>query len=244
MPARRAIAVAQIESLSTAALKTLATNLDKLPPASQVLVLHSLAARGERSQLPIVLTAAKSSDNAIRKAGIQALGRLGDLSVIPLLLDTLHSGGELGSFAADSLTQLTSEGVNEKLIAALEAEKTPARIASLIGILEGRKAVAAVPVLLKAARSDTAAVRSSAFAGLRTLAELDHIPEMVQGLLKTEKGKEREQAEQAIVAVCCEQTTPELRSAPILQVLGNTKVPREVLLPVLGRIGGGAAGPK
>jgi HEAT repeat protein len=238
----RAIAIAQIEHLSAGALKPLAASLEKLPPASQILVLNAIAARGDRSQMATALTAAKSSNPALQRAGIQALGRLGDASVVPLLLETMYSGGSLGDPAADSLTQLVGDGVNEKLIGALEGEKTPARIVALIGILERRKASSAVPALLRAARSEDAAVRSSAFAGLRGLAEPKHVPEMVLALLKTEKGKERDQGEQAIVYICNQIPEPARRAEPLLAVLNNgARQHRTALLPLLGRLGGSEA---
>ncbi len=235
----RSIAIGQIENLSAAGLKPLAANLDKLPPGSQVLVITALAVRGDRSQLPVALSAAKSKENALRLAGIQALGRLGDVSVVPLLLETSDAGGTLGGAAADSLAQLRGEGVNEKLIAALEAEKTPARVGTLIGILERRKAVPAVPAILQAAGSSDAGVRTAAFAGLRGLAEPKHVPDMVLALLKTAKGKEREQAEQAVVAVCGQISDPLKRAEPVLALVKDgLKEKRPELLPLVGRLGG------
>jgi HEAT repeat protein len=238
----RAIAVSQIEHVSAAALKPLAAHLDNLPPASQALVLHSLAGRGERSQLPAVLAAVKSPHEAVRRAGVQALGRLGDVSVIPLLLTTVYAGNDLGGLAADSLTRLTAEGADEKLIGALESEKTADHMRALIDILERRKTVSAIPAILKAAQDDRAAVRTSAFAGLRTLAEPKHVPAMVRALLKTEKGKERELAEQAIAAVCARVSDPAKRADPVLALLKDELKEHQVaLLPLVGRLGGAEA---
>ena len=233
----RAIAIGQIENLNAAALKPLAGNLDKLPVASRVLVLNALAARGDRTQLPVALAAAKSPDETLRRAGIQALGRLGDASVVGLPLETLYGGGNLAGPAGDSLAQLAGAEVNDKLIAALDAEKKAARIATLIGILQRRKAESAVPALLKAARGDDAAIRTSAFAGLRGLAEPKHVPEMTLALLRTAKGKEREQAEQAIVAVAGQVLEPEKRADPILALIEEkAKDHKAELLPLLGRL--------
>jgi HEAT repeat protein len=239
----RAIAIGQIEHVSAGALKSLATNIDKLPVASQVQVLTAFAARGDKAQLPVALAAAKNTNDALKRAGIQALGRLGDASVVGLLLETMFAGGNLGSAAADSLAQLAADGVTEKVTAALDAEKMPARVAALIGILERRRATEAVPALLKAARSDDPAVRTSAFAGLKNLADPKDIPELVLALPKTAKGKERDQAEQAIVVVCLQVAEPEKRVEPVLMVLSSGKAPKADLLPLLGRLGGPKALP-
>lgn len=238
----RAIAVGQVENLSAAALKPLAANFEKLPAASQVLVLNALAARGDRSQLPVALAAAKSQDARLKQAGIQALGRLGDASVVGLLLDTLYAGPTLSGPAADSLVQLNADGVNEQLLAALAAEKAPARLGTLIGVVERRKVPGAVPVLLQAAHGGDAGVRTSAFAGLKVLAGPKDVPEMVLALLKTDKGKERESAELAIVAVCAQIAEPGKRAEAALALLNDgAKAQRADLLPLLGRLGGPGA---
>ncbi|MBL8798400.1 MAG: hypothetical protein JNM56_31180 [Planctomycetia bacterium] len=240
----RAIAVGQIENLNAKALQTLAASSDKLPAASQVLVLTALAARGDRSQLPVALAAAKSADARIKQAGIQALGRLGDASVVELLLENLFAASALSGPAADSLVQLAADGVNDKLLAALAAEKSPARLSALIGVVERRKVAGAAPVLLQAARGDDAGVRASAFAGLKALAEPKHVPEMVLALLKTEKGKERADAELAIVTVCAQIPEPAKRADALLALLKDgAKGQRADLLPLLGRLGGPAALP-
>lgn len=240
----RDIAIGQIENLNAAALKPLAANLEKLPATSQVLVLTAIASRGDKSLLPTALAAAKSKDATIQRAGILALGRLGDASVVALLIESLFAGGNAGGAAAESLGQLTADGVNEKLVAALEGEKSAGRVTSLIGVLERRRAVSAIPALLKAAQSDDAAVRIAAFAGLKNLAEAKHIPEMVQALAKTDKGKEREQAELAIVAVCGLIAEPEKRAEPVLAVFkAGGKAQGTTLLPLLGRLGGANALP-
>jgi HEAT repeat protein len=237
----RAIAVGQIEQVNAGALKSLAASVDKLPVASQVSVITAFAARGDKSLLPVAQVAAKNSNDAVKRAGIQALGRLGDASAAGLLMEMVFAGGSFGSTAAESLAQLSAEGVSEKLIAALEAEKMPGRIATLIGILERRRATEAVPALLKAAHSADPGIRTSAFAGIKNLAEVKHVPEMVQALLKTEKGKEREQAELAIVAVCSQIPEPTKRAEPVLQVLNDGQFARAhkaTVLPLLGRLGG------
>lgn len=235
----QAVAIGQIDSLPAAALKPLADNLGKLPANSQVLVLNALAARRDRSQLPTALAAIKSSEPTVQRAGIQALGRLGDASVVDQLVQIMFAGGSLGGAATDSLGQLSAQGTDERLIAVLDGEKQPSRIGTLLSILERRRAVAAIPAMLKATRAQDGAVRGSAFAALRTLAEPKHVPEMVLALLRTEKGKEREQAELAIVAVCGKITEPEQRAAPVLAVLKDqARDQKAALLPLLGRLGG------
>jgi len=232
--AGQAIAVARIETLSAGALKTLAAEMDKLPPAGRVLVLTGLAARGEKSQLPAVVAALKSPDAAVQRAAVRAVGRLGDASVVSPLLDLAFAGGATGGDAVESLVALADDGATAKLVALLDAEKTPARFAKLVEVVERRKATAAVPALLKAA--EDAALRGAALAGLRTLAEAKHAPQLVAVLLKTEKGKDRDAAEDAVVAAAG--TTAD---AVLVAYEAGDKGQKVALLPVLGRLGGAKA---
>ena len=240
--AARAVAIAQIEQLPAGALKVLGGSLDKLPASSRVAVITALADRGDRSLLPIALSAAKSDDPAVKRAGIQAIGRLGDASTVEFLLSLLTGTGTdpLAGVASESLAQLPAEGVNEKLLAVLEGEKATPRMVSLIDILERRKAASAVPTLLKSAIHADKQVRAASFAGLKALAGPEHLRPLLNVLLKTEKGKEREQVELAIVAVCEQIPEPEKRTAPIFAAItdGTNKTD---LLPLLGRLGGAEA---
>jgi HEAT repeat protein len=235
----QAIAVAQLETLPAGALKTLAADMGKLPAPGQVLVLGGLAARGEKSQAPVAVAALKHTDETVRRAAVRALGRLGDAAVVPPLLEVVFASTPLSGEAAESLAQLADEAASAKLVAALEAEKTPARLTQLVGILERRKATEAVPALLKAARSEDANLRNAAYSGLRTLAEPKHVPDLVALLLKTAKGKDREAAELAIVAACGKIPEAARRADAVLKAVES--VPRDqtvILLPVVGRLGG------
>jgi HEAT repeat protein len=234
----KAVALGQIEHLSADSLKTLAASLDKLPVPSQVAVITAIAARGDRSQLPVALAAAKNENADIRRAGILALGRLGDASVVEFLLGVMTGKDPLAGIAAESLADLPAEGVNEKLIAVLEGEKTAARAVALIGILERRRAVAALPALLKGAAGSDAQIRTAAFSSLKTLAGPDHVSGMIAALLKTEKGKEREQAELAVTAVAQQIPDREKRSAAVLNAIKTDPNRTADLLPLLGRLGG------
>ncbi|VTU00270.1 pbs lyase heat-like repeat domain protein : PBS lyase HEAT-like repeat domain protein OS=Rhodopirellula sp. SWK7 GN=RRSWK_06263 PE=4 SV=1: HEAT_2: HEAT_2: HEAT_2 [Gemmataceae bacterium] len=235
----RAIAVGQIEGLSAGALKTLAASLDKLTAANRVLVVTAIAARGEKSLLPVAAAAAKDADPAVKRAGVVALGRLGDAGTVDQLLELVSSKDAAAGVATEALAALPAEGVNEKLLAALDAEKTPAKTVALIGVLERRKASAAVPALLKAATDADAGVRTAAFNGLKSLAGPEHIPGMIAAFLKANKGKDRDQAEQAIVAVALQIANAEKRAEPVLAAVKDTAKDRAAdMLPLLGRIGG------
>lgn len=235
----KAVAIGQIEYLSSTALKTLAANMDQLPVPTRVSVVVAVAARGDRSQLPFALAAARSPEADVRQAGVRALGRLGDASTVEFLLD-VASGKDAASAGAalESLAALPAEGVNEKLIAVLKEEKTANRRVALIGVLERRKAVSAAPALVTAAGDADASVRIAAFSGLKALASPADAPGMINALLKTARGNERNQAEIAIASVLAQVTNREGRAEPVLAVISARKDREADLLPLLGRLGG------
>jgi HEAT repeat protein len=235
----KAIAIGQIENLNANALKALANSMDKLPVPTRVLVITAIAARGDRTQLPVALSAAKSKEVEVKRAGILAIGRLGDASAVEFLLDAMTGKDATAGIAAESLAALAVEGVNEKIISVLEAEKTASRKVALIGILERRKAAGAVSALLKEAADTEPGVRTAAFSGLKVLAKPDHVPGMISALLKTAKGNERDQAELAIVAVSAQVASPAKRAEPVLAAIKDSPKDHMVdLLPLLGRLGG------
>jgi HEAT repeat protein len=233
------IATGMIEEINPAALKTVAAGMDKLPAASQVKVLIALAARGDKSLMPIALAAAKGNDEAVKKAGLVALGKLGDASVVPHLLEVMKTNAALAAAARDSLSQVAGKGVNENLIAALDGEVEAGMRGQLIAILESRRVIAAVPTLLKDVAGKDATLRKRAMAALQKLGEPEHLPGMVKTVLLVPKGSERDEMERTVVAVCGKLIEPEKRPEAVLAAYHElAPADKPALLPLLGRLGG------
>jgi HEAT repeat protein len=102
--------------------------------------------------------------------------------------------------------------------------------------------VQAVAALLSEAAHEDAGVRSRAMRALGNVAEPAAIAAMVELLLTTKKGRERDDAEKAIVLVCNRIPKTGLRADPVIAVLSRSdSEDRCALLPLLGRIGGAQA---
>ncbi len=203
----RAVAAGHVAQLSADAVKALAAGLGKLPPAGQCLLLGALAAKRDKAALPAAVEAAKSQDEALRLAGLAALGALGDASAVPMLVEAAFAEGSTGEAARRALIAVHGEGAGEKVLAAMQAEKDARKRADLIAIIEARGMAAAVPALLQEAVADDAGVRSRAMSALGRLAGPQDVAGMVKALLKADKGRERDDAEKAIVRAC--QQTPD-----------------------------------
>jgi HEAT repeat protein len=237
----QAIAAGFIPDLSSAGLKQLATAQVRLPPATQVMVLGALAERGEKSILPEALVATRSSEESVRLAGFNALGRLGGAGTVPMLVSAMQTAGTSAP-ARDSLQRLEGAGVNEAIVTAMTKESDASRRAELIGVLEARGAASAVTALLRETASDNPTVRRAALRALGRVAGPSDAPALIQSLLKSAPGSEREDAERAVTSVCARLATPDQQTAPVLAAyLPAREREKAILLPVLGRLGGARA---
>jgi hypothetical protein len=109
-------------------------------------------------------------------------------------------------------------------------------------ILASRRALETIPDLLSSALDSDRSVREAAMTALGQLAGPEHVAGMIAGVLRAERGAEREAAEKAVMFVCTRTSDPEQRAAPLLAALiPLTNADRLVVLPTLGRIGGSAA---
>jgi len=215
----------------------LAAELSKLPAPSQIMLLGILVAKGDKSALPAARSAAKSENLEVRVAGLVAIGKLGDTSVVPLLIESALSGTPAAGRAREGLEQVSGAGVDEAIVAAMEHAALPARNV-LIEVLEARGAVAAVPALLKQAEQQDASLRAAALRALGRLAAPTDISALIALALKTAKGRDREDVEKAIVLVCNMHDAQHQADPVLAAYSAAAKAERLALLPVLGRIGG------
>jgi len=235
----RAIAAGHIRDLPSAGVKSLAAGFSKLPEGGQVLLLGALAAKGDKAAMPVAVAASKSKVEQLKVAGLRALATLGDASAVPVLVEAMFAGGRAAGPARNSLVAVYGKGTDEKIVAAMQGEKDRGRRASLISVLEARKAISAVPALLQEAVHDEAHVRRTAMSALRRLAEPKDIPGMVKGMLKAQKGGERDEAEKAILSVCQQIPETDKRADPVLAVVaGVGEREKAAALPLLGRLDG------
>ncbi|MEI7731975.1 MAG: HEAT repeat domain-containing protein [Verrucomicrobiota bacterium] len=238
----RTIATGQINDLSSAGAKALVSGVNKLPIASQTLVLGILATKSEKAALPLALELIKSQDETARVAGLNALGWLGDGGHVLLLLQALATQGDSATEARATLTRIVGTGVNESITDAMKQAKDAKLKAVLIEVLEARGATTAVTALLTETVSEDATLRRSAFKALGKLAMPENLPDMVKGLVKTKPGGERDEAEKAIAMTSARVPEKEKQAEAVLQSLATADPAEKLaLLPVLGRIGGAKA---
>ena len=236
---RRAIAAGHVENLAgPAAMKTLAQKFPELPAAGQKLLLAALAVRANKAAMPLAMAAANSSNEDVRSAGIQALGKLGDARAVPVLVAAM-AAGEAGSDAArESLCEVFGDGVDEAIVTAMQKAQPNLR-GTLIDVLQDRRAVSAAGALLEEAGHEDAGIRDRAIRALGELAGADAVEPLIALLLAADRGRQRDDIEKAIMFVCGRIPEADQRADPVLEVMSrSSEEDRAALLPLLGRIGG------
>jgi HEAT repeat protein len=220
-----------------------AAQLPKLPPDAQVALLSALISRGDAAARPQVAGLLDAdNEEAVRVAAVEALGFLGEPQDGGALLRLLSEGSDAEQAAArKALGRLPGQLVSEAIAAEIPKAEPPLQV-SLIRVLTERRAFDAVPDLLAAATGNDAAVRSAAMRALGQLAKPKDVPGMVQGVLAAEQGREREDAEKAVMFVCQRIAEVEGQAEPLLAAMDALQEEQRIqLLPALGRIGGAAA---
>ncbi len=242
-PALQAIAVSHVIDIpGEAATKAFAAQLPKVSTSCRVLLLGALARRGDKAALPQVVASLKDRTTEVRMAAAEALGKLGNASaVVPLASAAASAEGAEAKTALDSLTRLSGPNINDTIVRALKSSPAKTQV-MLIKSLSARRAIAAVPALLKCAEEANKSVRTEAFKALGGLADAKALPSLVKLLCKTRGASERSAAEKAVSTVAGKIDDPQQRSVHILPALPAARgAMKASLLKVLGKCGGAKA---
>jgi HEAT repeat protein len=216
-----------------------AAELSKRPPDQQVLLIGALADRGDPIALRTITAVAGSPGADVRKAALEAVGKLGDASSVGFLVDaaTKSTASDEKNAALNSLKLLRGSAVDDAIVKTMQNSKPDIRSA-LIEVLFDRNAVTAVPALLKEAANPDAKVCTTAFRALGRLADEKDLPAMVKLLVDLPADASRREAERAVIAIARKITDESKRAEAVLVALHdeNRAPVRCSLLRVLGGI--------
>ncbi len=179
-----------------------AGELPKMLPDEQVLLIGALTDRSDAAALPAITKAADSDNTGVRKAVLQAVGKLGDASSVEFLVKAATEGvsSEEKSAAINSLKLLRGSGVDDAIVKSMQYSQPSVR-SKLIEVLFERNAVDAVPALLDEAINPDRNIRKAAFKALGRLAGDKHLPSLITLLVKMEDDSSRKEAERAVIMV-------------------------------------------
>ncbi len=220
--------------------KLFAGRLPELDSAGQTALVSALADRGDPAARPAIIGLLNSStDEKVRTAAIGALGKLGEPADLPLLMTYLSSKSAAEQAAAQaSLTQMRGEKISKALAAELSSVSHAIK-AALIEVLADRRASNELPAFLAASVDEDAQVRTAAMAALGQLGNADQLAAMLSGVLKAQKGGERDAAEKSVALVCSRIDNEDERGTQLIKALEAVEFDeRDQLLSLVGRVGG------
>jgi len=219
-------------------LGALMAKLPALPEVAQELVLHALSGRRDRAVTTALQTLAKFGPESVRKAAVRCLGSLGDAKAVPVLVDVLLAGDACSGEARRSLSLLHGQGVEEAVITRMKAADDAGHKSTLIAVLQDRGSPGAAATLLEILGGSEERLRGVTLRALGRVGLPEHVPAMLQAMLKTE-GRERKDAEKAVIEACGRVAKGQDPVDPILKALGEASpADKAGILPLVGYVGG------
>jgi len=217
------------------ATKAFVAMLPSLPPDSQVLVIRSLAIRGEASAAPVITKATTSEHAAVRVAAIEALGAVGDVTSVALLSRTAAASGAEQQAARASLQQLSGKDVDAALLRAISTGETNVRL-EVIRALVARRTTDAFAQLLKTTGDDDAAVRRAAIGAVGSLGGAKDLPALLALMIKPKEPGDHGAVEQAVGTAFLAVSDLDVRAQAVLGALaGAPAEAKPTLIRLLGR---------
>jgi HEAT repeat protein len=225
------------------ALVKAASGSAPLPADRAALVIDLLADRnaggaGAAVQQALLESAAAGAP-VVRMAAIRAVGRCGDAAAADRLLDLAEQGdATLVGAARQAVAGMTAEGVDERIVARLDAGTA---LPLVVGLIGDRRIVAASAKVQPLADHADPAVRSAAIAALGSIVSLADL-----GILVRRVASPRDDAEAAAAATSLEEAAVRMAdrdgcAAVIAEAIGSAGPRAGVLVDTLADVGGAKA---
>ncbi len=219
----------------------LAAELPQLAPQRAVGLLSVLADRADGGLPPAVLAAAKSGDKQLRIAAIGVVGRLGDATSVPTLLEiAADSDEELAQAAASALATVPGDNVNSELVANLSKADGKA-LAALIQAV-GAKRIDATPELMKTLANSDAKIRRASLAALGETIKQKDLHVLLAQYVDGKNASDNEVAGEALRTACIRMPDREECAAELAAAMPHASTATNInLLEILAAMGGSKA---
>ena len=217
----------------------LAVELPRIAPPRAALLLNALADRSDATLPRAVVDAAKRGDKQVRIAAISVIGRLGDASSVPALLEVAAENDvELAQAATSALAVLpTGEKVDGELVNRLSNADGKV-LAALIHAVGERRIPATAP-LIKAVNHQDAAIRQAALTALGETVSPKEVSVLISQVVEPKHADEAEVASRALRAACVRMPDREACAAELAAAMPRASTPTKArLIEILGAMGG------
>ena len=228
-----------VQTPGKAATTAIVEQLSRVDARRRVLLLDSLAARGDASAKDAVAAFIDSKDEAVRVAAVHTVAALGDASDVGRLA-ALAAGerGPVGQAARVALERLSGEGIEKRLID-MTAKGDPTTRVEAARAIAARRSPGATPALLQAAADKNEAVRLAALDALAVVGEPAVYPKLIDLMMGRSTEKVWEAMVRAVSAIGKRIVDAEKRVRPVVEALPRSPDPVKVgLLRVLAGFGG------
>jgi HEAT repeat protein len=217
-----------------------AAQLSKLDAGGQISLISALGDRGDAAARPAASELLKmSNDENVRAAVLGMFAKLGAADDVRLLVESMSAGSAAERNAArQGLVQLRGDNANAA-IASVERSATGAQKAALIDVLAARRAIGETPAFIASIGDADPQVRTAAMNALGQLGRPEELPAMIDGVLKAQKGGERDAAEKNVALVCSRIDNEDQRADVLISAMNSVSAAeRDDLLSLVGRVGG------
>jgi len=219
--------------------KALAAELGRVAPQRAALMIGALADRKDTGVLTTILAIAESGPAQVRMAAVDALGRIGDASCLPTLLEiALEDDAQLVQTAKTTLAILPGENVDSQITSLLSQPK--GKTYPLLIELVGLRRIDAVPAVLKALDDSDSSVRSAALTALGETITFDDLSVLVGQVVASKHSEDAPAAQQALKAASVRMPDREACAAQLATAVErSSSVPTKLaLLEILAEMGG------
>ncbi len=218
----------------------LSEQLASAEPERASLIVYAIGDRPDVALTPSIIKAASTGDKAVRLAAIRLVGRLGNASVVPALLEIAgESDAELSETAKKSLAGLAGKEVDRELATRLSHAKGKS-LATLIELV-GQRRIEATPELVKALGNSDASIRKAAYAALGATVGPEDLNVLIESLVEANSGETLEPAH-ALHEAAIRMPNREATAAKLAEAISNASPEAKAsLLATLGAMGGPTA---
>ena len=210
-------------------------------PARQVLLLQSLEELGNKSALPTIVKAAQAGEPNVRIQAIRTLAEVGDLAVVPFLLDVAAKSDEqLADAARSTLAALPFDEIDTAVLGLLTSNNI-ATLRMAMDMAARRRIAEASPALLQLTKSDDDTTRQAAINALAATVRMEHLSDFISVATKAQSSFGYVAMRKTLAAACVRmpQEGCAARLASALSVAPTTD--KRLLLEQLTSVGGGTA---
>jgi len=218
--------------------KALVSEVAASTPDRGALLLVAFADRTDSVVSPPVIELAKNGTKEVRIAAIGVVGRLGNSSSLPALIEIASEpDSEIAGAAKSALAALPGESTNADILARLSSAEGKS-LATLIELV-GLRRIDATPILLKALDDRSYAVRSAALAALGETVGVKDLSLLIAQVVAPKNSADAAVAQKALRAACVRMPEREECATELAAAMSRAPAAaRPVLLEVLGAVGG------